>query len=69
MRELLERLVSDMLDKGISYDEARAELEKLFIARALQRTRGNVGEAADLIRVHRNTVARKMTEYRIKRPA
>ena len=68
MRELLDRLVSEMLDKGIEYDEARSELEKLFIARALQRTRGNVGEAADLIGVHRNTIARKMAEYRIKRP-
>jgi DNA-binding NtrC family response regulator len=69
VRELLERLVSEMLDKGIHYDDARCEIEKLFIARALQRTRGNVGDAADLIGVHRNTIARKMAEYRIKRPA
>ena len=69
MRELLERLVSEMLDKGIAYDEARCELEKLFIARALQRTRGNLGEAAEMLGLHRNTIARKMAEYRIKRPA
>ena len=36
-------------------------------ARALQRAKGNVGDAADLLGIHRNTVARKMTEYRIKR--
>ncbi|MBA3296196.1 MAG: histidine kinase [Acidobacteria bacterium] len=56
-----------MLDKGILYDDARREFEKVFIARALQRSKGNVGNAADLLGIHRNTVARKMTEYRIKR--
>ena len=67
MRDRLDTLVQEMLDKGILYDEARREFEKMFIARALQRTKGSVGDAADLLGVHRNTVARKMTEYRIKR--
>ena len=68
MREKLETLVQEMLDKGILYDDARREFEKMFIARALQRSKGSVGDAADLLGLHRNTVARKMTEYRIKRP-
>ena len=67
MREQLERLVQEMLDKGILYDDARREFEKMFIARALQRSKGSVGDAADLLGLHRNTIARKMTEYRIKR--
>ena len=66
MRDQLDKLVSEMLDKGILYDDARREFEKMFIARALQRTCGNLGEAADLLGVHRNTIARKITEYRIK---
>ena len=53
-----------MLDKGILYDEARREFEKMFIARALQRSKGSVGAAAGLLGLHRNTVARKMAEYR-----
>ena len=69
MRDQLDRLVSEMLDKGILYDDARREFEKMFIARALQRTKGNLGDAADLLGVHRNTIARKMAEYRIKRSA
>ncbi|MEO5895077.1 MAG: helix-turn-helix domain-containing protein [Vicinamibacterales bacterium] len=68
MREQLEKLVHEMLDKGILYDEARREFEKMFIAGALQRSNGNMGDAADLLGVHRNTIARKMTEYRIRRP-
>ena len=67
MRDQLETLVREMLDKGILYDEARREFEKMFIARALQRSKGNVGDAAELLGIHRNTVARKMTEYRITR--
>jgi DNA-binding NtrC family response regulator len=67
VRDQLEKLVQDLLDKGILYDEARQEFEKVFIARALQRSKGSVGDAADLLGIHRNTIARKMTEYRIKR--
>ena len=67
MRDQLDRLVQEMLDKGILYDDARREIEKMFIARALQRTKGNVGDAAEMLGIHRNTIARKMTEYRIKR--
>ena len=67
MREELETLVQEMLDKGVLYDDARREFEKMFIARALQRSEGNLGEAAELLGLHRNTVARKVAEYRIKR--
>jgi DNA-binding NtrC family response regulator len=67
VREQLDRLVSDMLDKGVHYDDARREFEKLFIARALQRTKGNVGDAAEMLGLHRNTIARKVAEYRLKR--
>ena len=67
MREQLEKLIQEMLEKGILYDDARREFEKVFITRALQRSRGSVGDAAGLLGLHRNTVARKMTEYRIKR--
>jgi DNA-binding NtrC family response regulator len=67
VRDSLERLVSDMLDKGVQYEDVRREFEKLSITRALQRTKGSIGEAADLLGVHRNTVARKIAEYRLKR--
>jgi transcriptional regulator of acetoin/glycerol metabolism len=39
----------------------------VFISRALQRSKGCMGDAAELLGLHRNTVARKMTEYRIRR--
>ena len=67
MRDQLEKLVQEMLDKGVRYDDARRELEKMCISRALARSKGNVGEAAELLGLHRNTIARKITEYRIRR--
>ena len=65
----MDRLVGEMLDKGVQYEDARREFEKVFITRALQRVNGSVGDASELLGLHRNTVARKMTEYRIKRRA
>ena len=67
MRDQLEKLVQEMLEKGVLYDDARREFEKVFLTRALQRTKGSVGDAAELLGLHRNTVARKMAEYRLKR--
>ena len=55
-----------MLDRGVRYDDARREFEKVFITRALERSSGCVGDAADLLGLHRNTVTRKMSEYKIK---
>jgi DNA-binding NtrC family response regulator len=66
VRDQLENLVRQMLDRGVRYDDARREFEKVFITRALERTGGGVGEAAGLLGIHRNTVTRKMAEYKIK---
>ena len=69
MRDQLDRLVQELLEKGVLYEDARREFEKMFIARALQRSKGNVGNAAEMLGIHRNTIARKISEYRIKRSA
>jgi DNA-binding NtrC family response regulator len=69
VRDQLETLVTEMLDKGILYEDARREFEKMFISRALQRTKGTLGNAAEILGLHRNTIARKISEYRIKRTA
>jgi Fis family transcriptional regulator len=69
LREQLEHLVHEMVTKGIRYDEAQREFEKKFIIQVLLKADGNLGKAADLLGIHRNTLARKMTEYRLKRSA
>ena len=69
LREQLERLVDEMVIKGIRYDEAQREFEKKFIMHVLAKADGNLGKAADLLGIHRNTLTRKMTEYRLRKSA
>ncbi|HEU5259550.1 MAG TPA: helix-turn-helix domain-containing protein [Vicinamibacterales bacterium] len=69
MREQLEQLVHEMVTRGIRYDEAQREFEKKFIIQVLLKADGNLGKAADLLGIHRNTLARKMNEYRLRRSA
>jgi DNA-binding NtrC family response regulator len=69
MREQLEQLVHEMVTRGIRYDEAQREFEKKFIMQVLLKADGNLGKAADLLGIHRNTLARKINEYRLRRSA
>ena len=69
MKEQLERLVDEMVTKGVRYEEAHREFEKKFIAFVLSKADGNVGKAADLLGMHRNTLSRKISEYRLRRSA
>ena len=68
VRERLDRLIDDMLDTGIQYEDARQAFERRFIASALGRSKGRLSAAASLLGIHRNTLSRKVVEYRIKRP-
>jgi Fis family transcriptional regulator len=69
MRETLEHLVEEMVAKGIRYEDAHREFEKRFIAQVLVKADGNLCKAADLLGMHRNTLSRKIAEYRLKRTA
>jgi Fis family transcriptional regulator, factor for inversion stimulation protein len=69
LKEQLEDLVGEMVTKGIRYDDAQREFEKKFIAFVLSKADGNLCRAADLLGMHRNTLSRKMTEYRLRRSA
>ena len=67
MREQLDKLVDEMFTKGVLYEDARQEFERRFITRAVARSKGNLGRAAGLLGIHRNTLSRKLVEYRLKR--
>jgi DNA-binding NtrC family response regulator len=65
--ERLEKLVEEMVDRGVRFDDAVREFEKRFIARMLSRRDGSLTKTADALGMHRNTLSRKMEEYKIKR--
>jgi DNA-binding NtrC family response regulator len=67
LRDRLERLVSEMVERGIFFEDALQAFEKTFIAKVLERTDGNLSEAARELRIHRNTLARKMAEHHLKK--
>ena len=69
LREQLERLIDDMVTRGVRYDDAHREFEKRFIAHVLAKADGNLGKAADLLGMHRNTLSRKIGEYRLRKSA
>jgi transcriptional regulator with PAS, ATPase and Fis domain len=61
----LEKLIEEMVDRGVQFEDALHEFEKRFIARVLQRHRGNVTKAAKDLRIHRNTLGKKIEEYNL----
>lgn len=69
MRETLDHLVEEMVTKGIRYEDAQREFEKRFISHVLVKADGNLCRAADLLGMHRNTLSRKISEYRLRRSA
>jgi Fis family transcriptional regulator, factor for inversion stimulation protein len=63
VKEQLERLVSEMIDRGLRYDEAVGEFERKFIMTALEKNKGNQTRAAKAMGIHRNTLNKRLTSY------
>jgi len=63
----LDRLIDEMVDRGVQFDDAVIEFEKRFIARMLGQCDGSLTKTADALHMHRSTLTRKMGEYKIKR--
>jgi DNA-binding NtrC family response regulator len=63
----LERLVEEMVDKGVQFEDAVREFEKRFIARVLGNCDGSLIKTADTLGIHRNTLTRKMGQYKIRK--
>ena len=54
------KVIGEMVEKGIRFTDARREFEKRFIAHVLQRHNGNLSRAAAELKVHRNTLGKKI---------
>jgi DNA-binding NtrC family response regulator len=67
--ERLEKLVEEMVDRGVHFDDAVREFEKRFISRVLGRCDGSLTRSAGTLGIHRNTLTRKMGQYKLKRRA
>jgi DNA-binding protein Fis len=65
VKEKLESLVTEMIERRIYLDEALGEFEKSFIQSALTKTGGNQTKAAQVLGVHRNTLNRKIVQHKL----
>ena len=63
MEKGFESLVSCLLSGNVSLREAIELLERSMIGGALERRGGNQSAASKQLRIHRNTLQRKMVEY------
>lgn len=59
----MEALVERMLDGQILLNEALEEFEKVFIERALERNGDHISKTAEMLGLHRNTVAKRLARY------
>lgn len=66
LHRLLDQLVSEMVARGVHYEDARREFDKKFLSSVIDQAEGNLCKAADTLGVHRNTLARKVKELKIK---
>jgi DNA-binding NtrC family response regulator len=65
MKEKYEGLVDHFVGNGMKLEEAVELLERAMIARTLENTGGNRCAASRLLGVHRNTLQRKIEQYKL----
>lgn len=64
-KQRLDVLVADMVRRGIRLQEASDELERAFLRRVLKDCDGNQTRTAERLRLHRNTLRRKLERHGI----
>lgn len=65
MKDQLETLIGQMVERGILLGEAVNEFKKRFVKRALERSNGNQSRAAKVLGIHRNTLSRLVVDFKL----
>jgi Fis family transcriptional regulator, factor for inversion stimulation protein len=65
VKEQIDRLISEMVNAGVFFQDAVSEFEKKYIRKVLEASDGNQSRAAKALGIHRNTLGRKMEEYHL----
>jgi DNA-binding NtrC family response regulator len=69
MKQSFEGMVDHLIEGGFFLEEAVELLERTFITRTLERTGGNCSAASKLLGIHRNTLKKKVMEFKLERKA
>jgi DNA-binding NtrC family response regulator len=62
VKDQLEALVTQMIERDIGYEDAVAEFAGRFIRKVLEKNNGNQSKAAKTLGIHRNTLSRKIED-------
>jgi DNA-binding NtrC family response regulator len=65
--ERLDKLIDEMVNRGVHFEDAVREFEKRFIIRILAQSKSSLKRTADALGIHRNTLSRKMAEHKIRK--
>ena len=65
MKAQLEELVMQMYRGGITYSEAVREFKKAFLVAVLKEHKGNQCKAAVDLKIHRNSLARTISDLQL----
>ncbi len=67
LKERIETLCREMIDKGILFSEAMEHIERCFITEVVQRNGGNLTRAAASLGIHRNTLSKKVNHRNLSK--
>lgn len=67
LKDRLEALCVEMLDRGIQFGEALDQFEKTFIMEMVKRNGGNMIRASAALGIHRNTLSKRLIQYKAKK--
>ncbi|MEW6457275.1 MAG: helix-turn-helix domain-containing protein [Acidobacteriota bacterium] len=66
IKEKLEIICEEMVEKNLLIKEALKEFEKVYIEKALKKNKGNKKKASKSLGIHRNTLIGKINSLKIK---
>ena len=64
LKERVDALCVEMIDRGLLFSEALGQFEKSFITEVLRRCDGNILRASEKLEIHRNTLSKRLSLYR-----
>lgn len=65
LQGLLLEIVDELVQQGVTLEQARREFEKQFIVASIKSNEGNLGRSAQSLGVHRNTLRNKVCDLGI----
>lgn len=67
LKDRLQSICVEMIDRGILFSEAVEQFENCFIAEVVSRDKGHLMRAAEHLGIHRNTLTKRLMRCEARR--